>query len=122
MAKIELPAIRLHDIRHTWATLELQAGEHPKVVQERLGHANVSITLDVYSHVTEHLHGDVASRVAKIIFGSVSTPLAKTGGGGEKPRDKPKHCAGEGSRTPMSFRTDGFEPSAYTIPPPRPGS
>jgi integrase len=42
-----LPAIRLHDLRHTWATLALSAGEHPKVVQERLGHANVSITLDV---------------------------------------------------------------------------
>ena len=53
VAKIELPAIRLHDLRHTWATLALQAGEHPKVVQERLGHAKVSITLDVYSHVTE---------------------------------------------------------------------
>ena len=33
-----LPAIRLHDLRHTWATLALSAGEHPKVVQERLGH------------------------------------------------------------------------------------
>jgi integrase len=47
------------------------------VVQERLGHANVSITLDVYSHVTEGLHGDAASRVAGIIVGtSVGTPLA----------------------------------------------
>ncbi len=40
-----LPRIRLHDLRHTWATLSLAAGEHPKVVQERLGHANVSIRL-----------------------------------------------------------------------------
>jgi integrase len=38
-AKIGLPAIRLYDLRHTWATLALSAGEHPKVVQERLGHA-----------------------------------------------------------------------------------
>jgi integrase len=67
-----LPVIRLHDLRHTWATLALSAGEHPKVVQERLGHANVSITLDVYSHVSEGLHGDAASRVAKLIF----APLA----------------------------------------------
>jgi integrase len=43
-----LPRIRLHDLRHTWATLALVAGEHPKVVQERLGHANVSITLEIY--------------------------------------------------------------------------
>jgi integrase len=72
-----LPPIRLHDLRHTWATLALSAGEHPKVVQERLGHANVSITLDVYSHVTEGLHSDAADRVATIIFGTpVSKPLA----------------------------------------------
>lgn len=41
-----LPMIRLHDLRHTYATLALQAGIHPKVVSERLGHASVSITLD----------------------------------------------------------------------------
>jgi integrase len=76
-----LPLIRLHDLRHTWATRALSAGEHPKVVQERLGHAVIAITLDVYSHVTEGLHGDAASRVAGIIFGTgVSTPLAKAGG------------------------------------------
>jgi integrase len=76
-ARAGLPLIRCHDLRHTWATLALSAGEHPKVVQERLGHANVSITLDVYSHVTEGLHGEVASRVAGIIFGAPSgTPLA----------------------------------------------
>ena len=80
-----LPPIRLHDLRHTWATLALSAGEHPKVVQERLGHAAIAITLDVYSHVTEGLHGDAASRVAGIIFGTgVSTPLAKAGGGDDE--------------------------------------
>ena len=83
-ARAALPKIRLHDLRHTWATLALQAGEHPKVVQERLGHANVSITLDVYSHVTEGLHGDAASRVAKIIFGPVSSALANRGGAGDE--------------------------------------
>jgi len=65
-----LPRIRLHDLRHTWATLALASGEHPKVVQERLGHANVSITLDIYSHVSEGLHGAAADRVAGIIFGT----------------------------------------------------
>ena len=84
LAKIGLPAIRLHDLRHTWATLALSAGEHPKVVQERLGHANVSITLDVYSHVSEGLHGDAAGRVASIIFGSVSSALANRAGGDDE--------------------------------------
>jgi integrase len=48
--KAMLPTIRLHDLRHTHATLALRAGIHPKVVSERLGHATVSITLDTYSH------------------------------------------------------------------------
>jgi integrase len=84
-ARADLPRIRLHDLRHTWATLALSAGEHPKVVQERLGHANVSITLDVYSHVTEGLHSDAASRVAGIIFGTpVSNRLANGGIGDDE--------------------------------------
>jgi integrase len=80
--RVRLPRIRLHDLRHTWATLALSARVHPKVVQERLGHAAVGITLDVYSHVAEGLHSDAASRVAGVIFGTgVSTPLANTSGG-----------------------------------------
>ncbi len=68
--QLALPKIRLHDLRHGWATLALAAGVHPKVVQERLGHANISITLDVYSHVTASLHGDAADKVAGIVFGA----------------------------------------------------
>jgi integrase len=47
-----LPSIRFHDLRHTAATLLLRRGVNPKVVSEMLGHANISITLDIYSHVT----------------------------------------------------------------------
>ena len=46
-----LPRIRFHDLRHTFATVLLSRGTHPKVVQEMLGHANISQTLDTYSHV-----------------------------------------------------------------------
>jgi integrase len=46
-----LPDIRFHDLRHTHATMLLSAGTHPKVVQERLGHSQISLTLDTYSHV-----------------------------------------------------------------------
>jgi integrase len=49
--KAGLPGTRLHDLRHTHASLMLKAGVHPKVVSERLGHATISITLDTYSHV-----------------------------------------------------------------------
>lgn len=53
--QLGLPKIRLHDLRHGWATMALAAGVHPKVVQERLGHANIGITLNTYSHVTAAL-------------------------------------------------------------------
>ena len=49
--RAKLPAMRFHDLRHTAATLMLAAGEHPKVVQEMLGHSNISMTMDTYSHM-----------------------------------------------------------------------
>jgi len=61
-----VPVIRLHDLRHTWATLALQAGVHPKVVSERLGHATTGITLDIYSHVQPELDAQAATRVAAL--------------------------------------------------------
>ncbi len=60
--------IRLHDLRHTWATLALEEGVNPKVVSEQLGHANVSITLDIYSHVLPGLQADAVDRVAEAIY------------------------------------------------------
>ena len=63
-----LPAIRLHDLRHTHATLALAAGIHPKVVSERLGHATVSITLDTYSHAIPALQEEAAERIAGVVF------------------------------------------------------
>jgi integrase len=64
-----LPTIRLHDLRHTHATLALRAGVHPRVVQERLGHANVSITLDTYSHVDLDMQAVAAARVTALVTG-----------------------------------------------------
>lgn len=63
-----LPRIRLHDLRHTHATLALAAGVHPKVVSERLGHATVAFTLDVYSHAVPALQEEAADRIAALIF------------------------------------------------------
>jgi integrase len=57
LTRAELPAIRLHDLRHTCATILLMAGKHPKYVQELLGHASINITLDTYSHVIEGMDG-----------------------------------------------------------------
>ncbi len=63
----KLPPIRLHDLRHTHATLALKAGIHPRIVQERLGHANVSITLDTYSHVDLDMQAAAARQVAALV-------------------------------------------------------
>jgi integrase len=60
----DLPRIRFHDLRHTHATLALQAGVHPKVVSARLGHASIAITLDTYSHTVPALEEEAATMVA----------------------------------------------------------
>lgn len=64
-----LPVIRLHDARHTHATLLLKAGVHAKIVQERLGHASIQMTLDLYSHVTPGMQ-DAAAEIFDKEIGS----------------------------------------------------
>ena len=55
-----LPRVRLHDLRHTHATLLLEKGVHAKIVQERLGHSSITVTLDLYSHVAPGLQEQAA--------------------------------------------------------------
>ena len=63
LKKAELPDIRFHDLRHTAATLLLQQGVHPKIVQERLGHSQIAVTLDTYSHVLPSMQKEAASQL-----------------------------------------------------------
>ena len=63
LKKAGLPDIRFHDLRHSAATLLLSVGVHPKVVQEILGHSQISITMDVYSHVLPGMQQDAMSRL-----------------------------------------------------------
>jgi len=62
-----LPEIRFHDLRHTHASLLLAAGVHPKLVQERLGHSQISLTLDTYSHVTPNMQDGVADKFDELM-------------------------------------------------------
>ncbi|HEY3925878.1 MAG TPA: site-specific integrase [Acidothermaceae bacterium] len=62
-----LPAIRFHDLRHTHATLALASGVNPKIISERLGHASVAFTMDVYSHAIPSLQADAARALADLI-------------------------------------------------------
>jgi integrase len=59
----DLPRIRFHDLRHSHATQLLLAGVHPKIAQERLGHSTISVTLDLYSHVTATMQEDAAAKI-----------------------------------------------------------
>lgn len=61
--RLDIPRVRFHDLRHTHATQLLKEGIHPKVAQERLGHANIAVTLDLYSHVMPGMQEDAALRV-----------------------------------------------------------
>lgn len=63
LEKAGLPPVRIHDLRHTAATLLLAMGENPKVVQEMLGHSTVMMTLEVYSHVVEGMHAAAAQKM-----------------------------------------------------------
>lgn len=64
-----LPALRLYDLRHTCATLLLTQGTHAKVVQERLGHSTVALTLDVYSHVSPTMQAEATAAMERVLGG-----------------------------------------------------
>jgi integrase len=67
MKKAGISGVRLHDLRHTHASLMLIAGVHAKVVSERMGHANIGITMDTYSHVLPGLQEDAADKFAEVV-------------------------------------------------------
>jgi len=70
LVSAEIPAIvRLYDLRHTCASLLLQAGVHPKIVSERLGHASVTLTLDVYSHVLPGMQEQATEQLERMLYG-----------------------------------------------------
>jgi integrase len=63
----DLPKIKVHELRHSHATMLLVSGTHPKVVQERLGHATINITLGIYSHVTENMQRGAADTIGGLL-------------------------------------------------------
>lgn len=67
-----VPMRRFHDLRHTHATLMLLQGEHPKVVQERMGHATIAMTLDTYSHVMPGMQRDAADRLGNLFSTAIA--------------------------------------------------
>lgn len=72
LSKHNLRHIRLHDIRHTNATLMLMNGTPPKVAQARLGHSDYSTTMNIYGHVLKSAETETASKIENLIFNSIS--------------------------------------------------
>ena len=68
-AKVDVKRIRLHDLRHTYATTTPKTGVHVEVVQEQLGHATVAHTIDTYSFALLSLHEAAAQKVAALVDG-----------------------------------------------------
>ena len=72
----KLPNLSLYGLRHSHATLLLAAGEHPKVVQERLGHSSIQLTLDTYTHVVEGLQERASERLEALLATSTRSARA----------------------------------------------
>jgi integrase len=64
--RVGVPHVRFHDLRHMHATHALQAGIHPKIVSERLGHASIGITLEIYSHALPNMQAEAAETIANL--------------------------------------------------------
>jgi integrase len=120
-----VPKIRLHDVRHSYATAALAAGVPAKVVSERLGHANIAITMDTYSHVLPGLDAEAAGTVARLILGNTDQKPARPV---DKPlttgREAPNRGEGVKGERPgqEGVRAGGFEPPRVAPPGPKPGA
>src|SRR5690606_32057461 len=64
-----LPSIRFHDLRHSAASILLEMGVHPKIVAEMLGHSQISITMDIYSHAIPGLQKVAVEKMGEALFG-----------------------------------------------------
>lgn len=76
LEKEQFPRVRVHDLRHTCATLLMGQDVHPSVVQQMLGHRSITLTLDRYSHVTPNLQRVAAERMENVLFSANGTGLA----------------------------------------------
>jgi integrase len=76
LRKAGLPRMRFHDLRHTFASLLIAQGEHPKLISEQLGHASTQITLDRYGHLMDQSYGDASVRLETALFAITSEASA----------------------------------------------
>ena len=83
--RASLTRIRFHDLRHSCATLLLGEGIHPKIVSDLLGHSQISVTLDLYSHVTATMHAGAAEAMGRLLGGQDQADGGQLGGQEQAP-------------------------------------
>lgn len=107
VAKAGTKAIRFHDLRHTNATLQFEARMHYKGVQERLGHSDIGVTLDIRSHVTLTLGRDAAQRLDRVFDGDAAGDRGEADGmlGSRRQRARAAILTHEGSEAPRGLST-----------------
>ena len=76
LERAELPRIRFHDLRHTFASLLIDQGENIKYIQKQLGHSKPSVTMDIYAHLMNEENQEAAKKLDDTIFGSGSKTVA----------------------------------------------
>jgi len=88
LAKAELPHFRVHDLRHTFATIMLKQDVHAKIVQEILGHSTIGVTLDTYSHILPGIKDQAMKKMQSVLSGEAVKPDAQTDAQNDLQRDK----------------------------------
>ncbi len=95
LKRAKLRKIRIHDLRHTFASILIAAGHNPKYIQNQMGHSSIKITMDLYGHLMPEVHKDAAKKSEDFVFGNVmvteqkkevvtdSQPLEIVGNGGQ---------------------------------------
>jgi hypothetical protein len=111
-----LPPIRFHDLRHTFATLQLAAGTNPKIVSEILGHKEVGITLDGYSHALPTLQTTAMARLDAILGRGDDSPPQPEGDKGSNKGSPTLVQAKEMPDSSVDRAQDGEGGTAYRIP------
>ena len=76
LEKAELPRVRFHDLRHTYASLLINQGENVKYIQKQLGHSKPSVTMDIYAHLMNEENPEAAKKLDGTIFESGSKMVA----------------------------------------------
>ncbi len=114
LQKANLPRVRFHDLRHTCATLLLFRNMHPKYVQELLGHATISITLDTYSHFIPGMGSQVAEAMEDLLAKRVNVGLVSTGVRRDTRGSNYSHVSPAKQRI-LGVEPRGFEPSIFAV-------